>query len=131
MCLTQTTLARIVSQKCKEASQMRFAKLSATTSGVSDVKEAIKVAKNEQNLFKRKTVLFIDEIHRFNKLQQVGNVAFTVTLVLYTPFTLQAVCPAVRSFTRRQNCLPGRPISSMLFTLQRTATDWTRFFNHQ
>ena len=52
---------------------MRFVKLSATTSGVADVKEAIKIAKNEQSLFKRKTVLFIDEIHRFNKMQQVCN----------------------------------------------------------
>lgn len=29
------------------------------------------MAKNEQQLFKRKTILFVDEIHRFNKLQQV------------------------------------------------------------
>ena len=41
-------------------------------SGVGDVKDAIKVAKNEQTMFRRKTILFIDEIHRFNKLQQVG-----------------------------------------------------------
>ena len=46
-------------------------KLSATMSGVSDVKDAIRVAKNEQTMFRRKTILFIDEIHRFNKLQQV------------------------------------------------------------
>ena len=45
--------------------------LSATTSGINDVKEVVKVAKNEQQMFKRKTVLFVDEIHRFNKLQQV------------------------------------------------------------
>ena len=45
--------------------------LSATTSGINDVKEVVKVAKNEQQMFKRKTILFVDEIHRFNKLQQV------------------------------------------------------------
>lgn len=39
--------------------------------GVSDVKEAVKIAKNEKKLIKRQTVLFIDEVHRFNKLQQV------------------------------------------------------------
>lgn len=38
--------------------------------GVNDVKEVIKVAVNERK-FKRKTILFMDEIHRFNKLQQV------------------------------------------------------------
>lgn len=37
--------------------------------GVNDVKEVVKVAKNEQK-FQRKTILFMDEIHRFNKLQQ-------------------------------------------------------------
>ncbi len=47
-------------------------KLSATTSGINDVKEAVKVAKNELAMFKRETVMFIDEIHRFNKLQQVS-----------------------------------------------------------
>lgn len=40
-------------------------------SGVNDVKEAVKIAKNEANSFKRRTILFMDEIHRFNKLQQV------------------------------------------------------------
>ena len=45
--------------------------LSATTSGINDVKEVVKVAKNEQMMFKRKTILFVDEIHRFNKTQQV------------------------------------------------------------
>ena len=52
---------------------MRFVKLSATMSGVAEVKEVIKIAKNEQSLFKRKTILFVDEIHRFNKMQQVCN----------------------------------------------------------
>ena len=40
---------------------------------VAEVKEVIKIAKNEQSLFKRKTILFVDEIHRFNKMQQVCN----------------------------------------------------------
>lgn len=50
----------------------RFVKLSATMAGVSDVKEAVKIAKNELASFKRRTILFMDEIHRFNKLQQVS-----------------------------------------------------------
>lgn len=41
-------------------------------SGISDVKDAVKIAKNELCSFKRRTILFMDEIHRFNKLQQVG-----------------------------------------------------------
>lgn len=67
----KTTLARIIAQLAREKHKMRFVQLSATTSGVADVKEAVKVAKNEKIMYKRGTLLFIDEIHRFNKLQQV------------------------------------------------------------
>jgi putative ATPase len=45
--------------------------MSATMVGVNDVKDAVKIAKNELRSFKRRTILFMDEIHRFNKLQQV------------------------------------------------------------
>ncbi|RXN29291.1 ATPase WRNIP1 [Labeo rohita] len=48
----------------------RFVTLSATSASTSDVREVIKQAQNELRLCKRKTVLFIDEIHRFNKSQQ-------------------------------------------------------------
>lgn len=65
----KTTLAHIIAARCKRTQNSRFVKLSATMVGVNDVKEVVKVAKNEQQ-FKRKTILFMDEIHRFNKLQQ-------------------------------------------------------------
>ncbi|XP_053685286.1 ATPase WRNIP1-like [Sabethes cyaneus] len=65
----KTTLAHIIATHCKKQENLRFVKLSATMSGINDVKEAVKVAKNEMK-FKRKTILFMDEIHRFNKLQQ-------------------------------------------------------------
>ena len=52
-------------------------------SGVAEVKEVIKIAKNEQSLFQRKTILFIDEIHRFNKMQQVCNVLIVMLSVCW------------------------------------------------
>lgn len=64
----KTTLARIVANKCK--SKIKFVQLSATSSGVADVKEMIKNAKNNFKTFKKRTILFLDEIHRFNKTQQ-------------------------------------------------------------
>lgn len=66
----KTTLAHIIANRCKQTQSVRFVKLSATMSGVNDIKQAVIVAKNEQR-FKHKTILFMDEIHRFNKLQQV------------------------------------------------------------
>lgn len=68
----QTTLAYIIANQCKSDNQeARFVTMSATMSGVNDVKDAVKIAKNELRSFKRRTILFMDEIHRFNKLQQV------------------------------------------------------------
>lgn len=62
----KTTLAEIISEK----SGRKFYKLSAINSGVKDVREVIEQAK-QQNLFSGKSpILFIDEIHRFNKTQQ-------------------------------------------------------------
>ncbi len=62
----KTTLAQIVA----ESSERPFFQLSAISSGVKDVREIINKAKN-QNLFSGKNpILFIDEIHRFNKSQQ-------------------------------------------------------------
>eukprot|EP00794_Sanderia_malayensis_P018871 gene18871-20771_t len=66
----KTSLVNIITANCKKGQAKRVVTLSATTSGINDVKEAVKVAKNELAMFKRETVLFIDEIHRFNKLQQ-------------------------------------------------------------
>lgn len=59
----QTSLANVVANICKEQNNLRFVKLSATTSGINDVKDVVKVARNEAQ-FKRHTVLFMDEIHR-------------------------------------------------------------------
>src|SRR3954470_983777 len=62
----KTTLALIVSN----ATNRRFAQLSALNAGVKDVREVIATAKTELSRTGRQTVLFIDEIHRFSKTQQ-------------------------------------------------------------
>jgi len=62
----KTTLARIISRSTKS----RFVELSATTNGISDCKKIFQEAKNELKLTGRKTIVFVDEIHRFNKAQQ-------------------------------------------------------------
>ena len=67
----QTTLARIIARVAHQKLSTKFVQLSATTAGVKDIKEIVQAARNEKILFKRNTLLFIDEIHRFNKLQQV------------------------------------------------------------
>jgi len=61
----KTTLARIIS----ENTQAEFHKINAVSSGVRDIRQIIELAKENLEHFKR-TILFIDEIHRFNKAQQ-------------------------------------------------------------
>lgn len=67
----QTTLAHIISSTSRKKGTARFVSMSATSASINDVREVIKQAQNELRLCKRKTILFIDEIHRFNKSQQV------------------------------------------------------------
>jgi putative ATPase len=62
----KTTLAHVVS----EVTRRRFTELSAVTAGVKDVRAAIEGARRELGLTGAQTILFIDEVHRFNKAQQ-------------------------------------------------------------
>ncbi|KAJ7338474.1 hypothetical protein JRQ81_012356 [Phrynocephalus forsythii] len=65
----KTTLAHIIANNSKK-NGTRFVTLSATSAKTTDVRDVISQAQNEKRLCKRKTILFIDEIHRFNKSQQ-------------------------------------------------------------
>lgn len=61
----KTTLARLISSH----TESNFIELSAVTSGIKDIKEAVEAAK-EKLIYGQKTILFIDEIHRYSKTQQ-------------------------------------------------------------
>ena len=62
----KTTLARIIAN----TTNAHFIALNAVLSGVKDIREAITMAQEKRGMFGRKTILFIDEVHRFNKAQQ-------------------------------------------------------------
>ena len=62
----KTSLARVIS----ETTKYKFYKINAVTAGVSDIKRVIEETKNFMINPSGKSILFIDEIHRFNKLQQ-------------------------------------------------------------
>jgi putative ATPase len=62
----KTTLANVIAG----ATEAYFEPMSAVTSGVADVRKAIEAAKERLGQQGRRTVLFLDEIHRFNKAQQ-------------------------------------------------------------
>ena len=62
----KTSLARVIS----ETTKYKFYKINAVTAGVADIKKVIEETKNFMLNPNGKSILFIDEIHRFNKLQQ-------------------------------------------------------------
>ena len=62
----KTSLAKVIS----ETTSYKFYKINAVTAGVSDIKAVVEETKNFMLNPKGKAILFIDEIHRFNKLQQ-------------------------------------------------------------
>jgi putative ATPase len=62
----KTTLARLVARR----SDAQFLSLSAVLAGVKDIRESVVQAQSARQLERRATVLFIDEVHRFNKAQQ-------------------------------------------------------------
>lgn len=62
----KTTLAKIIA----EATSAAFVQLNAVTSGVKDLKEVCSEAEAAAKNLKQRTVLFVDEIHRFNRAQQ-------------------------------------------------------------
>ncbi|MDP3845104.1 MAG: replication-associated recombination protein A [Pseudomonas sp.] len=62
----KTTLARLLAQ----VSEAHFETLSAVLSGVKEIRLAVEVAKQQAAQYGRRTILFVDEVHRFNKSQQ-------------------------------------------------------------
>ena len=73
-------MARIIANNCRRHGNAKFVSLSAAACGVNEVKDTIKIARNDQKMFRRKTVMFLDEIHRFNKMQQVMELYLFLTL---------------------------------------------------
>jgi len=62
----KTTLAKVIAN----TTSAEFKQINATSAGKKDMEEVVQVAKNNQGMYGKKTILFIDEIHRFNKGQQ-------------------------------------------------------------
>jgi len=77
----KTTLAYIIAN----TTDSHFSPVSAVSAGVADLRRIIEEAKEHRKMYQQKTILFIDEIHRFNKAQQDAILPFvedgTVTLI--------------------------------------------------
>ena len=77
----KTTLAKVIAN----TTSARFEQINATVAGKKDMEEIVKNAKDSIGMYGQKTILFVDEIHRFNKSQQDYPLPFvedgTITLI--------------------------------------------------
>ncbi|SFX46205.1 putative ATPase [Thermoactinomyces sp. DSM 45891] len=62
----KTTIAKIIA----ESTQAHFEQLNAVTAGVNDLRQVVRSAKERLGMYGTRTILFVDEIHRFNRSQQ-------------------------------------------------------------
>jgi putative ATPase len=106
----KTTLALIVSN----ATNRRFAQLSALNAGVKDVRAVIDDARRELNYSGNQTVLFIDEIHRFSKTQQDSllHAVETRTITLVAATTENPFFSIVSPLLSRSLLLTLQPLTS-------------------
>ncbi|MBI3585259.1 MAG: replication-associated recombination protein A [Nitrospinae bacterium] len=94
----KTTLARLIANTTKR----RFEEISAVNAGVADLRRVITIAQRELQAKKIRTILFIDEVHRFNKAQQDAVLPFVekgiITMIGSTTENPSfEVIPALRS----------------------------------
>ncbi len=105
----KTTLARIIANE----TNYHFVSLSAVLSGVKDVKEVVEMARFQMKGHNRRTILFVDEIHRFNKAQQDAFLPHveTGTLVLIGATTENPSFSVIAPLLSRSRVLVLNPLS--------------------
>ena len=116
----KTSLAKVISNTTK----YKFIKLNAVTSGVGDIKSAIEEAKNPLLNPTGKCILFIDEIHRFNKLQQDALLPFVEngTIILIGATTENPYFEVNKALISRSMVFKLKPLSSEnVFTILKNA----------
>jgi putative ATPase len=138
----KTTLARIIAS----TAGLTFTQFSAVTSGIKEVREAIERARARRRQDARPTILFIDEIHRFNRAQQdaflphiedgtivlVGatteNPSFEVNSALLSRcrvFVLRALADAeIRTLLDRAVADPDRGLGREKLSIEEGVLDW-------
>lgn len=122
----KTTLAKVIAN----TTSAEFKQINATTAGKKDMEEVIKGAKDLLGMYQKKTILFIDEIHRFNKSQQDYLLPFvedgTITLIGAT--TENPYFEVNQALLSRSNLFELKPLSreDVKILLKRAVNDKER-----
>ena len=106
----KTSLAKVIS----ETTKYKFYKINAVTSGVSDIKKIVEETKNFMMNPVGKSILFIDEIHRFNKLQQDALLPFVEdgTVILIGATTENPYFEVNKALISRSMVIKLNPLTS-------------------
>ncbi|MEG6566235.1 replication-associated recombination protein A [Thermoanaerobacterium saccharolyticum] len=105
----KTTLANIIANTTKSS----FEKLNAVTSGVADIKKIVNESKDRLSMYGKRTILFIDEIHRFNKSQQDALLPYVEdgTIILIGATTENPYFEVIRPLVSRSMIFELYPLS--------------------
>ena len=105
----KTTLAMVIAHTTKAD----FKQINATTSGKKDMEQIIEEAKNMKTMYGKRTILFIDEIHRFNKSQQDYLLPFVEdgTIILIGATTENPYFEVNGALISRSNIFELKPLS--------------------
>jgi putative ATPase len=122
----KTTLANIIAH----STQRHFSRLNAVTSGIKELRELIAAAQDRLGMYGQRTVLFIDEIHRWNKAQQDGLLPFVEdgTVVLIGSTTENPFFSLVNPLLSRSRVFQLNPLSheDVLEIMRRALDDQQR-----
>ena len=116
----KTSLARVIS----ETTKYKFYKINAVTAGVADIKRVIEETKNFMINPAGKSILFIDEIHRFNKLQQDALLPFVEngTVILIGATTENPYFEVNKALISRSMVIKLEPLTTEnIFTILKNA----------
>ena len=106
----KTTLAKVIAGTTSSS----FKQINATQAGKKDMEDVIEEAKNTNAMYSKKTILFIDEIHRFNKSQQDYLLPFVEdgTVILIGATTENPYFEVNQALISRSNIFELKPLSN-------------------
>lgn len=124
----KTTLAMVIAN----TTSAKFKQINATSAGKKDMEEIVQAAKDDRGMYGKKTILFIDEIHRFNKAQQDYLLPFVEdgTVVLIGATTENPYFEVNSALLSRSNIFELKPLTQddIKTLLKRAVTDKVKGF---
>ncbi len=127
----KTTLARVIAN----TTMAQFVAINAVLGGVKDIREAIELAQTHRGQFGRRTILFVDEVHRFNKAQQDALLPWVEngTVILIGATTENPFFEVNKALVSRSRVFQLKPLSAddLKKIVQQTLDDSERGYGKQ